>query len=76
MKVRVPRKDLANNFSLPEAEDNTSGPMKRGGIADLPLLPKVPRAEILRCETLTLLEYMRVWQLPESFCNGNGLSET
>ena len=54
MKVRVPRKDLANNFSLPEAEDNTSGPMKRGGIADLPLLPKVPRAEILRCDRLLL----------------------
>ena len=54
MKVRVPRKDLANNFSLPEAEDNTSGLFKRGGIADLPLLPKVPRAEILGCDRLLL----------------------
>ena len=31
-------KFLANNFTLSEAEDNTSGPMNRGGIADLPLL--------------------------------------
>ena len=28
----------ANNFALSEAEDSTSGPLKRGGIADLPLL--------------------------------------
>ena len=27
----------ANNFALSDAEDNTSGPLKRGGIADLPL---------------------------------------
>ena len=28
----------ANNFALSEAEDNTSGPLNTGGIADLPLL--------------------------------------
>ena len=28
----------ANNFALSGAEDNTSGPLNRGGIADLPLL--------------------------------------
>ena len=28
----------ANNFALSYAEDNTSGPLNRGGIADLPLL--------------------------------------
>ena len=28
----------ANNFALPDAGDNTSGPLNRGGIADLPLL--------------------------------------
>ena len=28
----------ANNFTLSDAEDNTSGPLNRGGIADLPLL--------------------------------------
>ena len=26
----------ANNFALSDGEDNTSGPLKRGGIADLP----------------------------------------
>ena len=31
-------KFLANNFVLSDAEDNTSGPLKRGGTADLPLL--------------------------------------
>ena len=28
----------ANNFALSDAEDNTSWPLNRGGIADLPLL--------------------------------------
>ena len=31
-------KFLANNFASSDAEDNTSGPLNRGGIADLPLL--------------------------------------
>ena len=31
-------KFLANNFALSDAEDNTSGPLNRGGIADLALL--------------------------------------
>ena len=31
-------KFLANNFALSDAEDNTPGPLNRGGIADLPLL--------------------------------------
>ena len=31
-------KILTNNFALSDAEDNTSGPLNRGGIADLPLL--------------------------------------
>ena len=31
-------KHSANNFFLSDAEDNTSGPLNRGGIADLPLL--------------------------------------
>ena len=29
---------LADTFALSDAEDNTSGPLNRGGIADLPLL--------------------------------------
>ena len=28
----------ANNFALSDAEDNTSSPLNRGGIADIPLL--------------------------------------
>ena len=31
-------KFLANNFVLSDAEYNTSGPLHRGGVADLPLL--------------------------------------
>ena len=31
----------ANNFALSDAEGNTSGPLNRGGIADLPLLRKL-----------------------------------
>ena len=34
-------KFLANNFALSDAEDNTSGPWNRGGIADLPLLRRL-----------------------------------
>ena len=42
-------KFLAKNFALSDAEDNTSGPLNRGGIADLPLLRTllVPRAKFL-----------------------------
>ena len=38
IKIRVLEKSSANNFTLLDAEDNTSGPLNRGGIADLPLL--------------------------------------
>ena len=31
------KKILANNFGSSDAEDNTSGPLNRGGIVDLPL---------------------------------------
>ena len=31
----------ANNFALSDAEDNTSRPLNRGGIADLPLLRRL-----------------------------------
>ena len=37
IKIRVQRKISANNFALSDAEDKTSGPLNRGGIADLPL---------------------------------------
>ena len=32
------KKFSANNFALSDAEDNTFGPLNRGGIANLPLL--------------------------------------
>ena len=37
-RFEVLEKFSANNFALLDAEDNTSGPLNRGGIADLPLL--------------------------------------
>ena len=37
-RLKFLEKISANNFPLADAEDNTSGPLNRGGIADLPLL--------------------------------------
>ena len=37
-KFEFKEKFSANNFALSDAEDNNSGPLNRGGIADLPLL--------------------------------------
>ena len=37
-KLEFLEKFSANNFALSDVEDNTSGPLNRGGIADLPLL--------------------------------------
>ena len=37
-RLELLEKFLANNFALSDAEDNTSGPLNIGGIADLPLL--------------------------------------
>ena len=36
IKIIVLR-EVLNNFALSDAEDNNSGPLNRGGIADLPL---------------------------------------
>ena len=41
IKISVLRKVLANNFTLSDAIDNTSGPLNRGSIADLLLLRTV-----------------------------------
>ena len=38
LRLEFIEKFLANNFALSDAEENTSGPLNRGGIADLPLL--------------------------------------
>ena len=37
-RLEFTEKFSANNFALSDAEDNTSDPLNRGGIADLPLL--------------------------------------
>ena len=37
-RLEFKEKFSANNFALSDAEDNTSSPLNRGGIADLPLL--------------------------------------
>ena len=37
-RLEFSEKHLANNFALSDAEDKTSRPLNRGGIADLPLL--------------------------------------
>ena len=37
-KLELLEKFSANNFVLSDAEDNTSGPLNSGGIADLPSL--------------------------------------
>ena len=37
-RLEFKEKLSANNFALSDAEENTSSPLNRGGIADLPLL--------------------------------------
>ena len=37
-RLQFLEKFSGNNFALSDAEDNTSGPLNRVGIADLPLL--------------------------------------
>ena len=39
-KLEFLEKLLANNFALSDKEDNTSGPLSRGGIADLPFFER------------------------------------
>ena len=58
----------ANNFALSDAEDNTSGPLSRGGIADLPSL-RTLLAIRQKSRKPSFWEVMRVWKLQEHFCN-------
>ena len=37
-RLKFLEKFTANNFALSDAEDNTTGPLNKGGAADLPLL--------------------------------------
>ena len=61
------------NFALVGTEENTSGLLHKGGIADLPLLrkltnlPKVARAKFLGSDTLLFYQHMQVWQIQEPF---------
>ena len=60
IKIRVLGKVLANNSALSDAEDNTSWPLNRGGIADLPLLRTL----------LTICQKFRqpsIWEVTDSF---------
>ena len=67
-------KFLANNYALSDAEENTSGPLNRGGIADLPLLRRLlPIRQKSReprfwdvIDSVVLLAYAN---LAASFCN-------
>ena len=51
-RLEFSEKFLGNNFALSEAEDNNSGLLNRGGIADLPLL-----RTLLAMDSLVLVEY-------------------
>ena len=66
-RLEFSEKFTATNFALSDAEDNTSGLLNRGGIADLTLLrtPKVPGSDGL----FFLYYNMQVWQLQELLCN-------
>ena len=37
-RLELLEKFFAHNFALSDTEDNTSGPLNRGGVADLPLM--------------------------------------
>ena len=50
----------ANNFALSDAEDNTSSPLNRGGIADLPLL----RTILAICQKSREPSF---WEITDSF---------
>ena len=60
---------LGSNFALLDAEDNTSTPLNRVGIADLSLLRtllaihQVPRAKFRGNDELFFYDCMQVWQL-------------
>ena len=51
----------ANDFALPDAEDNTSGPLNRGGIADLPKLKKL----LAICQTSQEPSF---WEMMDACC--------
>ena len=66
MKVRV----LANIFALSKAEVNNSGPLNKGGVADLPLLRNL-LAIFQKSDQPRFLKVIdtKVWQILEHFDN-------
>ena len=69
-------KFLAKNFALSDAEDKTSGPLNRGGIAHLPLFrtllairQKFRELSFWEVMDSFVLEAYPVWQLQKPFCN-------
>ena len=75
-KLEFKKTFLANNFALSDAEDNVSGPLNRGGTADLPMLSallairqndrKPTFWEVI--DSFVLVD-MQAWQLQEPFYN-------
>ena len=59
-RLEFKEKFSANNFALSDAEDNTSGPLNRGGIADLPLLKTLLAIRQKSCES-------NFWETIDSF---------
>ena len=59
-RLEFKEKFSANNFALSDAEDNTSGPLNRGGIADIPLL----RSLLAICQNSREPSF---WEVMDSF---------
>ena len=59
-KLELLKKFSGNNFALSDAEDNSSGPLNRGGIVDLPLL----RTLLAICQKSWEPSF---WELMDSF---------
>ena len=54
IKIKFKEKFSANNFALSDAEDNTSGPLNRGGIADITFVENTisNSSEVMRAKFL------------------------
>ena len=70
-RLEFKEKFSANNFALSDAEDNTCGPLNRGGIADLPLL----RTLLAICQKSREPSFWKVMDSFDSFAMITSLSE-
>ena len=59
-RLKFLEKFSANNFALSDAEDSTSGPLNRGGIADLPFV----RTQLVICQKSRESSF---WDVKDSF---------